>query len=79
LNGFIEYNEDLFRREDQVRLKCAVERAANRGAKAFLNANHESIVRLYGDFEQIVLSRSNVLAGKSEFRSTYRELAIRRW
>ncbi|EPM3904919.1 DNA adenine methylase [Pseudomonas aeruginosa] len=79
-NGFIKYNEDLFCWEDQVRLKHAVERAANRGAKILiLNANHESIAHLYGDFEQVVLSRSNVLAGKSEFRGIYQELAIKSW
>jgi DNA adenine methylase len=79
-NGFIKYNEDLFRWEDQVRLKCAVERAVSRGAKVLvLNANHESIANLYNDFEQIVLSRSNVLAGKSEFRGVYQELAVRCW
>lgn len=79
-NGFIKYNEDLFRWEDQVRLKEAVVRATQRGAKVLvLNANHESISNLYQGYEQIVLSRSNVLAGKSEFRGTYQELAIRCW
>jgi len=79
-NGFIKYNENLFRWEDQVRLRDAVVRATQRGAKVLvLNANHESIVSLYEGFEQIVLSRSNVLSGKSEFRGVYQELAIRCW
>jgi len=79
-NGFIKYNENLFRWEDQVRLKNAVARATNRGAMVLvLNANHESVVSLYKGYEQIVLSRSNVLAGKSEFRGTYQELAIKCW
>ncbi len=79
-NGFIKYNENLFRWEDQVRLRDAVVRATSRGAKVLvLNANHESVNKLYGDFDQTVLSRSNVLSGKSEFRGTYQELAIRCW
>ncbi|MHB0825507.1 DNA adenine methylase [Stutzerimonas nitrititolerans] len=79
-NGFIKYNENLFKWEDQVRLRDAVTRATNRGVKVLvLNANHESISSLYDGFEQIVLSRSNVLSGKSEFRGVYQELAIRCW
>lgn len=79
-NGFIKYNENLFRWEDQVRLRACVTRAVDRGAKVLvLNANHESIVKLYDDYEQIVLSRSNVLSGKSEFRGTYQELAVKCW
>ncbi|MCQ4270242.1 Dam family site-specific DNA-(adenine-N6)-methyltransferase [Pseudomonas kuykendallii] len=79
-NGFIKYNENLFRWEDQVRLKDAVVRATARGAKVLvLNANHESIKSLYAGFEQVTLSRSNVLAGKSEFRGVYQELAIKCW
>lgn len=79
-NGFIKYNENLFSWDDQVRLSSAVKRAANRGAKVLvLNANHASIRELYSDFDQIVLSRSNVLAGKSEFRGRYEELAVKVW
>lgn len=80
LNGFIKYNENLFRWEDQVRLRDAVNRAVERGAKVLvLNANHESISKLYSDYKQVVLSRSNVLSGKSEFRGVYQELAIKCW
>ncbi len=79
-NGFIKYNENLFKWEDQVRLRDAVVRAAGRGVKVLvLNANHESISSLYEGFEQIVLSRSNVLSGKSEFRGVYQELAVKCW
>lgn len=80
MNGFIQYNENLFKWEDQVRLCKAVERAANRGAKVLvLNAHHESIRSLYSDYEMLTLSRSNVLSGKSEFRGKFQELAIRCW
>ncbi|WP_278447135.1 DNA adenine methylase [Stutzerimonas kunmingensis] len=79
-NGFIKYNENLFKWEDQIRLRDAVVRAVERGVKVLvLNANHESISSLYETFEQVVLSRSNVLSGKSEFRGVYQELAIRCW
>ena len=77
-NGFIKYNENLFKWEDQVRLRDAAMRATERGAMVLvLNANHESIKKLYSQSEQIILSRSNVLAGKSEFRGIYQELAIK--
>jgi len=80
MNGFIQYNENLFKWEDQVRLASSVERAANRGAKVLvLNAHHDSIKALYQQFDMITLSRSNVLSGKSEFRGKFQELAIRCW
>ncbi|WP_228126946.1 DNA adenine methylase [Perlucidibaca piscinae] len=79
-NGFIKYNESLFKWEDQIRLKNAVDRATERGAKVLvLNANHASVCELYEGYNQHVLSRSNVLAGKSEFRGKYQELAIQCW
>lgn len=79
-NGFIKYNENLFSWDDQVRLSEAVCRAASRGVKVLvLNANHQSINDLYAEFDRVVLSRSNVLAGKSEFRGRYEELAIKCW
>lgn len=80
LNGFVKYNENLFGWDDQVRLKEAVSRAVKRGVKVLvLNANHASIQELYEGFDQVALSRANVLAGKSEFRGVYEELAIRCW
>ncbi|RAR64733.1 DNA adenine methylase [Onishia taeanensis] len=80
-NGFVKYNEKLFSWEDQVRLKHAIDRATERGAKVLLtNANHESIIELYQDYVQhSTLSRSSVLSGKSEFRGKYSELAIQCW
>jgi len=78
-NGFIKYNEILFKWEDQVRLKNCVVKAVNRGVKILiLNANHESIRALYhniGEFH--FLTRKSVISGKKEFRGTYEELAIK--
>jgi|TARA_Y100000782_G_scaffold115320_1_gene156915 DNA adenine methylase len=80
LNGFVKYNENLFGWEDQVRLKESISRAVARGVKVLvLNANHASIRELYEGFDQVALSRANVLAGKSEFRGVYEELAIKCW
>jgi len=76
-NGFIKYNETLFSWKDQERLKLAIDRAVQRGAKVLvLNAAHDSIRELYAEYFQEELSRSNVLSGKAEFRGTYEELAI---
>ena len=76
-NGFIKYNETLFTWADQVRLKVSVDRAVARGAQVLvLNAAHQSIKELYKDYDQQLLSRSNVLAGKASFRGKYEELAI---
>lgn len=76
-NGFIKYNENLFSWNDQVRLRDAVIRAKSRKTKIIvLNANHESIRDLYKDFNQKVLTRRNIIAGRSEHRGDYEELAI---
>lgn len=78
LNGFVKYNEKIFRWEDQVRLKDCLVRARNRGCLVLLtNANHPSIIDLYeNDFELISLSRSSVIAADSKNRGMYEELVI---
>lgn len=79
-NGFIKYNETLFAWSDQVRLKESIDRAVQKGAQVLVsNAAHSSIVELYGDYEQIQLSRKNVLSGKPQFRGTYDELIVKCW
>lgn len=81
LNGFIKYNENLFSWTDQVRLRDAVIRAIQRGAKVLvLNADHASIRELYRGVGQIkTLNRKSIIAGKSDARGTYSEVAIRGW
>lgn len=81
LNGFLKYNETIFSWQDQIRLKNAISRAISRGAKILVtNANHESIKELYNDFGNIHhLDRASVIAGKSEARGIYSELAITNW
>jgi DNA adenine methylase len=79
LNGFIKYNETLFSWEDQVRLRNAVKRAVERGASVLvLNAHHKSITELYKDMGKMsILNRASVIAGNSNARGLYSELAIK--
>ena len=78
VNGFIKYNERIFRWEDQIRLASAVARAAKRNVKILItNANHESIRNLYRDVGYLKkLSRFSVLAGDRNSRGKTTELAI---
>lgn len=78
-NGFIKYNEQLFAWSDQVRLREALWRAKQRGAKILLtNADHASIRMLYeSDFELCEVSRFSSIAGKGAARGSYPELLIR--
>jgi len=79
LNGFIKYNDALFSWADQVRLRDALMRAQERGARVVLtNANHRSVRDLYRKgFEFEAVSRASVLAAASKHRGQYEELLIR--
>lgn len=77
-NGFIKYNEKVFTWADQKRLAKAIRRASKRGAHVVvLNAAHESIEELYEGFNQIRLSRHQVISGQANGRANYSELLIR--
>lgn len=78
-NGFIEYNEKIFRWEDQIRLKNALVLAQKKGVMITLtNADHESIRELYSDFGEIeVLERASSIASKSNYRKPTTEILIR--
>jgi DNA adenine methylase len=79
-NGFIKYNEKLFSWPDQLRLRCAIDRAVSRGAKVLLtNANHQSVAELYRDFDCKVLARFGRIAANTVHRGTFEELLIRCW
>lgn len=78
-NGFVKYNQNLFSWDDQVRLRDAVLRAVNRGAKIIVtNANHQSIRDIYSapQFELNVLSRVSTISGKSKSRGKFEEIVI---
>lgn len=78
-NGFIKYNDALFSWNDQIRLRDALLRARQRGARVIVtNAHHVSIRELYQEhflLEPVV--RASVLAGSSAHRGHYEELLIR--
>lgn len=78
-NNFIKYNESIFSWADQVRLRRAVTRAAERGAHIVIcNADHKSIHELYSDIgEYKQLSRYSVLAGKADKRKKTTEAMYR--
>lgn len=77
-NGFIKYNEKLFKWEDQVRLAAALIAAKNRGAKVICtNADHQSVRALYKvDFDLHQKSRFSSIAGSGSKRGQFSELLI---
>lgn len=78
LNGFVKYNEKIFRWDDQIRLSECLRRAADRGVLVLTtNANHPSIVELYKDhFSVTPVIRRSVIAARSEYRGYFDELII---
>jgi DNA adenine methylase len=77
-NGFVKYNETLFSWSDQVRLRDAVLRARERGARIYVtNADHESIWELYQkDFQIHKFKRYSAIGGAKAVRGTYSEILI---
>ncbi|WP_242111968.1 DNA adenine methylase [Luteimonas aquatica] len=76
-NGFIKYNEKLFSWSDQERLKDALIRASDRGARVLVsNADHPSIQELYADATCAIVKRHSVMASESERRKLTTELLI---
>ena len=77
-NGFLKYNDEIFRWSDQIRLRDALKDAVLRGASVLVsNANHESIHELYGEFGQVdEVSRYSVIAGSADRRELTSELLI---
>jgi DNA adenine methylase len=77
-NGFIEYNEEIFSWNDQVRLHASVERAVSRGADFMLtNADHQTVRDLYaGSFKLESVARGSEMAGKTAFRGKTTELIV---
>lgn len=78
-NGFVKYNERLFSWADQERLKSALHRAAERGARVVVsNADHPSIRELYSGWDVETLYRHSVMASESVRRKRTSEVLIRR-
>ena len=78
-NGFVKYNEVLFKWTDQIRLKDALVRAGERGAKIVLtNADHFSVKELYEETGlQEPITRQSIISGNATGRSTITELVVR--
>mgnify|MGYP003627973972 CR=1 FL=1 len=77
LNGFSEWNEKIFRWEDQTRLKTLVDDLTRRGVQVMMtNANHDSIVDLYSGYDLRTFERNSTLASNSKFRNKVDELII---
>lgn len=78
-NGFVKYNQDLFSWDDQIRLRDTIVRAAERGVKVLVtNAAHSSVMELYKDFDQVIVSRAGVISGLASARGQYEEM-VARW
>lgn len=77
-NGFIKYNQNLFKWEDQIRLRDSLEKAIDRGVMLLLtNAAHKSVKDLYKNYEQTVVSRAGVISGSASSRGVYEEMLVR--
>lgn len=78
MNGFIKYNENLFKWSDQLRLKEAVVRAIGRGCAIMMtNADHQSVRDLYRDvLEYRSVSRNSVLSGNADARGKTTEAML---
>lgn len=78
MNGFVKYNENIFRWEDQLRLADSLKRAADRGVFiALTNADHDSVKELYSSrFAVRVIERQSVLSGLRAGRGLITETLI---
>jgi DNA adenine methylase len=78
-NGFVKYNEKLFKWEDQIRLASALIRAKNRGAKVVAtNAAHDEIEKLYKRWGFTIerVERYSSISGDSDGRCRFQEIIV---
>lgn len=78
-NGFVKYNENIFKWDDQERLAEEIASAIKRGVKVLVsNAAHESVRSLYAGIGEIFeVERSSVLAASSLYRKREKEVIIK--
>lgn len=79
-NGFVKYNEILFRWSDQTRLADALVRARERGVKVLAtNADHAEVRELYSQrgFTFVTVQRYSSISSASASRKQFQELVIR--
>jgi DNA adenine methylase len=76
-NGFVRYNQRLFSWPDQLRLaQCAQALAAQGVCVIVSNASHQSVLRLYPDFQRITLKRESLMAADPRSRKTVSEIIL---
>jgi DNA adenine methylase len=78
LNGFLHYNEHIFKWSDQERLRDCLFEARDRGVHIILcNADHESIRNLYKGFgKKRTMDRVSTLASDAAKRRATTELVM---
>jgi DNA adenine methylase len=77
MNGFADWNESLFRWQDQIRLAEMAHRLVFKGANVLItNAAHADIRALYPGFGHATYERTSTLAGDLKFRKTTSEAII---
>jgi DNA adenine methylase len=73
-NGFVDYNETLFRWEDQRRLARVATELADQGVHVIVtNADHKEVRALYPDFMYKTFERASTLASGVQYRGTVKE------
>lgn len=79
MNGFVKYNQRIFRWDDQIRLRDAAMRASERGAVVMItNADHPSLHYLYSNAGKInVVRRASIISGISKGRGATSEILVR--
>lgn len=76
-NGFIEYNENIFSWDDQVRLSELSKSLISRGVHVLVtNANHSAVRDLYCGMRIVEIERTSTLASNKKFRGKITEIAI---
>lgn len=78
-NGFLRYNEHIFRWDDQIRLASLCNEIAQGGGRVVVsNAAHHDVVRLYDRrlFHGFIVARNSNLASQPKYRTKHNELLL---
>jgi DNA adenine methylase len=76
-NGFVDYNEKLFKWSDQERLAELALRLSEKGAVVIVsNAYHHDVLALYANFTVIEIQRISTLAGDKSSRGPVSEVIL---
>lgn len=78
-NGFIEYNEEIFSWNDQIRLAKLSERLVRAGVTVIVtNANHKPLISLFDGFSVTEIARASTLASDPKARRQVTEVVLHR-